>query len=358
MELYNKYGKEELIEQLNQEEFLRTTISFYRYVIIEQTEELRNTLYKQWSELGVFGRVYIAREGINAQISIPENNVEEFKNQLYNHPEFNHVPFKIAVDDDGKSFHKLTIKIRKNIVADGLADESYDVTNVGNHLHAAEFHETIENEQPIILDMRNHYEYEIGHFAGAVNLDVDTFRDALPKAVEEFKDQKDKKFLLYCTGGIRCEKASAYMKHHGFNDVNQLLGGIIDYGNMVKETGVESKYVGKNFVFDNRLGERITDDIISTCHQCGNPCDTHVNCENDACHILFIQCEQCKEDYKGCCSKECKEFNALPIEEQRKLRKGKEGKGMHKAYKKGRVRPKLQELRAEEKHSFKVKAEK
>ena len=352
MELYNKYGKEELIEQLNNEDFKRVTISFYRYVILDDAQAMRDQLYEEWANLGVFGRIYIAREGINAQISVPEHNVEAFRNQLDAHKEFNNVPFKIAVDDDGKSFYKLTIKVRDKIVADGLADDEYDVTNVGEHLHAAEFHKHVGEENTIVIDMRNHYEYEIGHFEGAINLDVDTFRDALPKAVEDYKDQKDKKFLLYCTGGIRCEKASAYMRHHGFNDVNQLLGGIIDYGNMVKQENVESKYIGKNFVFDDRLGERITEDVISHCHQCGKPCDTHVNCLNDACHILFIQCDECKEVYEGCCSNECKDFYNLPVEEQRELRKGKEGKGMHKAYKKGRVRPKLQELRQEEKHSF------
>lgn len=355
MELYNKYGKDELIEQLNQEEFKRITISFYRYVMIDEPSEMRDILYKEWNSLNVFGRIYIAREGINAQISVPEHHLEQFQQELYAHKEFRDVPFKIAVDDDGKSFYKLTIKIRKKIVADGLPDNEYDVTNVGKHLHAAEFHQYVGDENTVVIDMRNHYEYEIGHFKGAVNLDVDTFRDALPKAIEQYKDQKDKKFLLYCTGGIRCEKASAYMKHHGFEDVNQLLGGIIDYGNMVKQEGVESKYIGKNFVFDDRLGERITEDVISECHQCGKACDVHVNCENDACHILFIQCEKCKEKYAGCCSVECQEFNALPIEQQRKLRKGKEGKGMHKAYKKGRIRPKLQELNDDEKHSFENK---
>ena len=355
MELYNKYGKEELIEQLNQEDFHRTTISFYRYVIIDDLQQMRDTLYKEWSALGVFGRIYIAREGINAQISIPDHNVSLFQSQLYQHKEFANVPFKIAVDDDGKSFYKLTIKIRKKIVADGLPDDDYDVTNVGKHLHAAEFHQFVGDENTVVIDMRNHYEYEIGHFEGAVHLDVDTFREALPKTIEEYKDQKGKKYLLYCTGGIRCEKASAYMKHHGFEDVNQLLGGIIDYGNMVKQEGVESKYIGKNFVFDDRLGERITEDVISECHQCGEACDSHVNCENDACHILFIQCERCKAKFDGCCSVECQDFKALPEEEQRTLRKGKEGKGMHKAYKKGRIRPKLQELRAEQKHSFKKK---
>ncbi len=341
MELYNKISKEELIDQLHKEPFKRTTLSLYKYVILEDPQSMRDLLFAEWSKLGVFGRTYIAKEGINAQISIPEHQLDTFRASLNTHPEFTNVPFKIAVDDDGLSFYKLMIKVRNKIVADGLDDDSYDVTDVGNHLHADEFHDLIDEKDTIVIDMRNHYEYEVGHFKGAINLDVDTFRDALPKAVEQFEDQKDKKYLLYCTGGIRCEKASAYMKHHGFQDVNQLLGGIIDYGNMIHESGEDSKYIGKNFVFDDRLGERITEDVISVCHQCGTPSDTHVNCANDACHLLFIQCEKCAEQLDGCCTIACQEFIQLPIEEQKELRKGNPAKGTHKSYNKGRVRPKL-----------------
>ena len=341
MELYNKYSKEELLQRLNEEPFKRTTLSLYKYVIINDPETMRDQLFQEWSSLGVFGRTYIAREGINAQVSLPEDQLGAFREVIDSLPEFKDVPFKIAVDDDGKSFYKLMVKVRNKIVADGLDDDSYDVTNVGHHLHAEEFHHLVGDEDTVVIDMRNHYEYEVGHFEGAINLDADTFRDALPKAVEQFESQKDKKFLLYCTGGIRCEKASAYMKHHGFNDVNQLLGGIIDYGQMIQHSNEESKYIGKNFVFDDRLGERITEDVISVCHQCGKPSDRHVNCANDACHLLFIQCENCGEDLNGCCTKQCKEFLELPVEEQKELRKGNPAKGTHKSYNKGRVRPKL-----------------
>ena len=129
---------------------------------------------------------------------------------------------------------------------------------------------------------------------------------------------------MYCTGGIRCEKASAYFKHQGFKNVYQLEGGIIEYTRQIKEENIESKFIGKNFVFDHRLGERITDDIVSQCHQCGKPCDNHTNCANDACHLLFIQCEDCKTSMENCCSTECLDIYHLPLEEQVKLRKGKE----------------------------------
>jgi UPF0176 protein len=139
---------------------------------------------------------------------------------------------------------------------------------------------------------------------------------------------------MYCTGGIRCEKASAWFKHIGFKNVFQLNGGIIKYAQEVKDQGLENKFVGKNFVFDERLGERISDDIISVCHQCGKPCDTHTNCKNDGCHLLFIQCEACAATYKGCCSAECTDIIMLPVEKQKEIRKG-INKG-RQVFKKGR----------------------
>ncbi|HNP96639.1 MAG TPA: hypothetical protein PKJ63_13455, partial [Cyclobacteriaceae bacterium] len=140
--------------------------------------------------------------------------------------------------------------------------------------------------------------------------------------------------IMYCTGGIRCEKASAWMKHNGFKNVFQLNGGIIEYARQVSEQGLENKFIGKNFVFDERLGERISQDIISVCHQCGNPCDTHTNCKNDGCHLLFIQCEECASKLNGCCSEECKDIIALPEDQQKELRKG-INKG-RQVFKKGR----------------------
>ena len=182
----------------------------------------------------------------------------------------------------------------------------------------------MSNPNTVVLDMRNHYESEVGHFEGAITPDVTTFRESLPiidKMLEEHKE--DKNLLMYCTGGIRCEKASAYFKHKGFKNVYQLEGGIIEYTRQVKTEGLDSKFIGKNFVFDNRLGERITDDIIAHCHQCGKPCDTHTNCANEGCHLLFIQCPECAETMKGCCCDDCKNIVMLPEEQQKALRKGK-----------------------------------
>jgi UPF0176 protein len=343
MQLHNKINKKELKKKLHEETFRRVTLSFYKYVIIENPDQLRDELYKMWSALNVFGRIYVAREGINAQMSVPEANFEEFKKQLYSDPRFNNVPLKIAVEDDGKSFYKLAVKVREKIVADGLNDGAFDVTNVGKHLTAKEFNEAMEDPNTVVVDLRNHYESEIGHFEGAICPDADTFREELPMVIDMLQDKKDKKLLLYCTGGIRCEKASAYFRHHGFNDVNQLYGGIIEYARQVKAEGLKSKFRGKNFVFDERLGERISDEIISQCHQCGKPCDTHTNCANEDCHLLFLQCEECKENMKGCCTPECIAIIELPVEEQRKIRKGRRKEDCLSVYK-SRLRPNLREM--------------
>jgi UPF0176 protein len=343
MALYNRINKKELKEKLMKEDFKRITLSFYRYVILEDPALLRDKLYADWSAFNAFGRIYLATEGINAQMSVPEEHWEDFKVSLFSNKAFEGIPFKIAVEDDGKSFYKLSIKVRNKIVADGLEDSNFDVTNVGKHLSAKEFNEAMELPGTIVVDMRNHYESEIGHFEGAICPDADTFREELPMVVDLLKDKKDQKVLLYCTGGIRCEKASAYFKHYGFQDVNQLHGGIIDYARQVRNEGLETKFRGKNFVFDERLGERISEEVVSSCHQCGNPSDRHVNCLNDDCHLLFIQCEACEEKMKGCCTPECIEIASLPVEEQRKIRKGRIKEDSLSVYK-SRLRPNLADM--------------
>lgn len=335
--LHNRVDRRLLKKRLMEEEIRRVTLSFYRYVILNDPQQVRDQLYAQWDALHCFGRIYVAREGINAQMSIPEQHFEQFKNELFQWPEFAGVPFKIAVEDDGKSFFKLSVKVKEKIVADGLDDGAFDVTNVGKHLSATEFNEAMSDPKAIVVDMRNHYESEVGHFEGAICPDVDTFRDELPLVAEMLEDKKDAKLLLYCTGGIRCEKASAYFRHLGFADVNQLHGGIIEYARQVKYQGIPNKFRGKNFVFDERLGERISDEVIAQCHQCGEPADTHVNCANEACHLLFIQCEACAQKYNHCCSEACAHILTLPEEAQKELRKGIR-KAEQNIFRKGRYR--------------------
>lgn len=306
MHLYNRYSKDELKKRLMAETFKRKTISFYRYILINGPLEFRNELYRKWSEWNCLGRIYVAREGINAQMSVPEQHLEAFLSYLDDVTELKNIPIKYAIEDDAKSFYKLTIKVRPKIVADGLDENAFDVSNVGTHLSAKDFHDLVDAPETIVVDMRNHYESEIGHFKGAICPEADTFREEIEMVVNDLKDQEDRKILLYCTGGIRCEKASAYLKHNGFQDVNQLYGGIIEYAQQIKQLNLESKFIGKNFVFDERLGESVNGEVIAHCHQCGRKCDTHTNCANNLCHILFIQCGECARKYDGCCTNECK----------------------------------------------------
>jgi UPF0176 protein len=320
--LHNRINGEELKRRLLEETEPRTTISFYKYFPIQNPQEFRDYLYKHLYNLKVFGRIYLAKEGINAQVSVPQSNFDSLKNFLYSINELNNVRLNIAVDDDGKSFWVLSVKVRDKIVADGINDPNFSMSNKGKYVDAKQMNDLLAIEDTIVIDMRNHYEYEVGHFENAVEIPSDTFREQLPMAVDMMKGNEEKNIIMYCTGGIRCEKASAYMLHHGFKNVFHLEGGIINYANEIKQQHLFSKFIGKNFVFDNRLGERITEDIIAKCHQCGKPCDTHVNCANSGCHLLFIQCDECKEQYNGCCSIECKETIHLPLERQKQIRKG------------------------------------
>lgn len=335
MQLYNKLSAEERKELIERAGKDRLTISFYQYANIKDPQEFRDQLFITWDSLDVLGRIYVAHEGINAQLSLPAEKFEKFKAHLDSISFLKDVRLNIAVEQDNFSFLKLKVKVRKKIVADGLNDKTFDVTNKGVHLDAVRFNELIEDPNTVLVDMRNHYESEIGHFKNAVTPDVDTFRESLPIIEEDLREHKDEKNLvMYCTGGIRCEKASAYYKHKGFKNVYQLEGGIINYFRQVKESGLENKFIGKNFVFDERRAERISEHVIAHCHQCGEPCDTHVNCANDGCHLLFIQCDECGEKMDRCCSDECKEIVALPYEEQKRLRRGKDKS--NKIFKKGR----------------------
>tara|TARA_B100001057_G_C22866245_1_gene956595 strand:- start:4057 stop:5100 length:1044 start_codon:yes stop_codon:yes gene_type:complete len=338
MQLWNKLNKEELEEQLRDigHEFM--TISFYQYAKIANPHLFRDHLFIIWSNLDVVGRTYIASEGINAQIAVPTKNISQFREELYQIEFLNGIRLNFAVDESEAEFPflKLKIKVRDKILADGLNDETFDVTKKGKHLNAEEFNTLTNDPQTLLIDFRNHYESEVGYFEGAILPDVDTFRDSLPKIEKEIlKGNEHKNIVMYCTGGIRCEKASAWFKHRGFPNVHQLEGGIIKYARDVKEQGIQNKFKGKNFVFDERRGERITEEIVSVCHLCGTPADTHTNCANSACHLLFIQCDTCKEKLDNCCSSKCKEIYNLPLEEQKALRKGIDNS--NKIFKKGRA---------------------
>lgn len=322
MPLYNTRSSKELREEMLRSEEIRSTISFYQYAHIQDVQQFRDAVYAGLEKLGVFGRVYVAAEGINAQVSCPEQNVAALREFLNSFPFLKDIRLNIALDDDGKSFWVLKVKIRPKIVADGIDDPGFDIMKRGRYLGPEEYNTLTDRDDTIVIDMRNHYEYEVGHFENAIEIPSDTFREQLPMAVDMMQPHKDKNIIMYCTGGIRCEKASAYFLHNGFKNVYHIEGGIINYVNKAREQGLPIKFKGKNFVFDGRLGERITEEIIAQCHQCGAPCDTHINCANEGCHLLFIQCEACRSRYNACCSDVCKEIHALPEEEQKELRRG------------------------------------
>jgi len=337
MQLWNTLDRATLEKHLQAIGHQYITISFYQYAHITDPQAFRNQLYLAWKKLDIVGRTYVAKEGINAQIAVPKANLGQFREELYQIDFLNGIRLNFAVDDAEAdfSFLKLKIKVRSKILADGLSDDTFDVTDKGVHLDAAAFNQLTDDPNTLLIDFRNHYEWEVGHFKGAVLPDVDTFRESLPFIEETvLKGNEDKNIVMYCTGGVRCEKASAWFKHRGFKNVHQLEGGIIKYANDCNEKGLENKFIGKNFVFDERRAERITPDVIAVCHQCGSPADTHTNCANEACHLLFIQCDNCKSQMQNCCSTPCQEIIQLPIEQQKELRKGKNKSNL--IFKKGR----------------------
>jgi UPF0176 protein len=313
----NKLNRKELKAQMRHAEEARTTLSFYKYHQILDVASFRDDLYQKLESVGTLGRIYVASEGINGQISVPTTQLDAFRSTLFSYDWLDGIRLNVAIDDDGRSFFALIIKVRPKIVADGIDDPQFDPSNMGVHLNAAEFNAMLGREDTVVIDMRNHYESEVGHFEHAVTPEVVTFRDSLPIITDMMAEHQDKNVVMYCTGGIRCEKASAYMKYRGFQNVFQLNGGIIEYTRQVREQGLDNKFIGKNFVFDERLGERISTDVIAHCHQCGTTCDDHTNCANDYCHLLFIQCGDCKTEYAGCCSKDCHDFMQQDEESRR-----------------------------------------
>lgn len=320
--LHNRLDKSSLIAQLGQEGRERTTMSFYRYARVANPAFLRDHLYTTWEPLGVLGRIYVSGEGINAQLSIPSDHLAEFRTSLENIHWLKDLRLNKAIEGDNGSFLKLIIKVRDKIVADGLDDAGFDVTDCGKHVSAAEFNALAEQPDTVIVDMRNHYESEVGHFKGAILPAAETFREEIREVEDLLRDRKEENIVLYCTGGIRCEKASAYLKHKGFPNVHQLEGGIIEYVRQVRADGLENRFQGVNFVFDERMAERVSEDVVAECHHCGAACDTVTNCANTACNVLMVQCPDCAGALHETCGEACREFMALPEDERKARRAG------------------------------------
>ncbi len=309
--LNNRRSRKELREKLKLEPFARGTYSFYRYGHVENPAAWRDSLYRRWEPLGVLGRVYVAHEGINAQVSVPEASMGAFTTDLSEDPFLSGSRLNRAVEDDGKSFFALHIKVRPTLVADGLGGETLDFSQAGPRLDAETFNQAMEGPGTVVVDMRNCYESEIGRFDGALRLKARTFSEALPEALEVVKRAAEtrpvERVLLYCTGGIRCEKAGAYLAGHGIGNVAQLEGGILQYVREVRAQGLENRFLGRNFVFDGRMTERISDHVLAACSQCGNAWDEPWNCAYDPCHRLFLQCPDCRKKWDGCCGEKCRD---------------------------------------------------
>ena len=217
MNFYNRLSNTESLELLDKSREDRVTLSFYKYFKIENLIIFRNYLFSSWSKIGVLGRIYVANEGINAQLSLPKRQLDHFVYELDQIYPLKGIRLNFALKNSIKSFLKLKIKVRSKIVADGIQDKNFDSTNVGIHVNAQDFNKILSEKESICVDMRNHYESEIGHFIGAVTPNVDSFKESLKFLGKNFKNEnKNKKILLYCTGGIRCEKASAFLKNKGF----------------------------------------------------------------------------------------------------------------------------------------------
>ncbi|WP_343182384.1 rhodanese-related sulfurtransferase [Buchnera aphidicola] len=304
--LHNIYSKKQLKIDMLHDSRSRYTLSFYKYCDINDPITLRNKMYIIFLKLEIFGRIYISKEGVNAQISVLKENINQFKICLSN---LDNIFYNIHINqslDIRKSFWMLQIKIRKKIISDGLKDKNIDFNNVGNYLKISDVNNILKKKDTICVDMRNEYEYVIGHFINAIKIPGETFRSQLRIIVDFLKKYKKRNIVMYCTGGIRCEKATAWLKHNGFNKVYQIHGGILNYLYESRKNNFEIKFQGKMFVFDNRIAERISNDILSICYNCGIPCDDYINCKNDFCHKLFIQCTLCSKKYSYFCSSQCK----------------------------------------------------
>lgn len=304
-QLRNLVERKKLMQQVRNEPFQRKIISFYRYMPIEDPQAFRDELYLTWLPLDILGRIYVAHEGINAQMAIPESKWDAFLETLIKFSILKDIFINEAADQPAYAFFKLDIRSRKKIVVDGLEENVFEKTTPGQHLAPEQFHEMVGQKNTIVVDARNYYECDIGHFENAILPKSKTFSQVLPELEELLEEHRDKNILMYCTGGIRCEKASAFLRSKGFEKVFQLQGGIVNYIKQIKQKFLESKYIGSMYVFDERMAEKSTEEKIGTCQHCKAPHSTHSNCGHIHCHKLMIQCPSCSEKFDGCCSEDC-----------------------------------------------------
>ncbi|MBX4212153.1 rhodanese-related sulfurtransferase [Candidatus Pacearchaeota archaeon] len=270
-------------------------ILFYKYVKIDDPQEFAISHKDFCKELGLFGRILIAEEGINGSVSGTKDQIERYKSAMRSNPIFSDIQFK---EEEGlmHPFNRMAVKVKKEIVR---FDQDVDLSKAGKHISPQEFLE-LHDKEVIIVDARNDYESRVGKFKNAVIAPISNFRE-FPKFAETLNDKKDKKILMYCTGGIRCEKASAYLIQNGFSDVSQLDGGILNFVQQYPNTIWE----GKCFVFDKRLLSAGDESSLSACEGCGIKCDLYKDCRNKTCNKFTSLCSECDRKLAGCCSEKC-----------------------------------------------------
>ena len=276
---------------------------YYCYTEIKDPELFREDHHKLCLDLALRGRIIISKEGLNGTVSGNKEACQKYMQIVLSDKRFAHTEFKVD-ENDQPVFKKLHVRVKPEIVHSSL----YDINpnkKTGKYIEPCEFREILEkkDEDTVVLDVRSNYEHEIGKFKNAITLDIDNFRD-FPEKVKNLKAYKNKKVITYCTGGVKCEKASAYLLEHGFKNVYQLHGGIIKYS--LEEEG--ANFDGKCYVFDNRIVKevnKVNPKIISKCYITKKPCDRMVNCANPHCNKHIPMSEEGSNYYNGCCSEEC-----------------------------------------------------
>lgn len=308
----------------------RSYASFFKYTkaLSEASgglNKLRKKMLIEWEELPVLGRVYISQEGINAQVTFPLHSGPDLQKAVRGLPGLDDVNIiEHSLEDSMSLFKSLHVRIREQLVADGIEKGKVDPTVSMGRLSPSEWHEALqkregqsgEEQRPVLIDVRNYYESRIGTFPGSIPMGTETHRSACSSVDKIVADlPSSTPLMLYCTGGIRCEKMAGYLTQmKGFSNVKSLQGGILAY--TTQFPGKQSLFKGVNFTFDGRLVSRVTEDVLAECDQCGVLFDAYANCAY--CDLLFIQCSECKERFKGCCSDECIQIKESLLPEQRR----------------------------------------
>lgn len=279
---------------------------FYKFVQINNSEKMTVEHLAYCKALGVKGRILIAKEGINGTVSGTVEQTEEYMRELRSNPLFTDIVFKIDASV-GHAFKKMHVRHRDEIVTLRYDKELDHIASTGKRLEPKQFYEYLQRDDVIVIDGRNNYEYDIGHFRNAIRPEVENFKEFPGWLSENLSEYKDKPILTYCTGGIRCEKLSSVLLDQGFKDVYQLDGGIVTYG---KDPEVQGRlFDGKCYVFDDRISVTINqteeDRIIAVCKHCNEPSDRYINCTDNICDKRHICCEKCEEVTNGFCSEEC-----------------------------------------------------